>query len=72
VVLIVKSVELCATNVQKDVCLQDKRAEMNLYIGAVAGGASEADIRDTYAAVVAVDTVVANTVTNIATNVVKK
>jgi hypothetical protein len=44
---------------------------MNIYIRTIAGGASQADIRDTYAAVVAVDTVT-NTVTNIVTNAVKK
>jgi hypothetical protein len=40
---------------------------MNLYIGVVAGGASQANLRDTYAAVVAVDTVT-NTVTNAVKN----
>jgi hypothetical protein len=48
---------------------------MNLYIEAVASEASQANLRDTYAAVVAVDTVtnaMTNIVTNIATNAVKK
>jgi hypothetical protein len=45
--------------------------KMSLYIGAVAGGAGQVGLRGTYAAVVAVDTVM-NTVTNIVTNAVKK
>ena len=47
--------------------LSEKKAEMNQYIETVAGGASKANLRDMYAAVVAVDTV-----TNAVMNAVKK
>ena len=52
-------------------CLSEKKAEMNQYIETVAGGASKANLRDTYAAVAAVDTVT-KAVTNAVTNAVKK
>jgi hypothetical protein len=57
-VLIVKNVIVC-NSVLEECCLsvEEKRAEMNLYKWAVAGEASQANLRDTYAAVVAVDTV---------------